>query len=548
MSSLPSDEDPEPTTTSDPPAADTSRPAAQNLAAAFSTHGCDIAFGLPGGGPNLDVIGAFDELGIRFVLAHTEAAACIMASTYGYIRDQVIPVVVTRGPGAASAVNGAAQATLDRQPLALITDTVPASLAQRVAHQRVNQRAMLGSVSKASVVFGATSTADELQSLLDFAQRTPAGAIHLNYDDIGTPSGFEPPDAPEPLHSRKNVTNRVLEADRPVVICGLGAAQAKAELSTTLLEFAAPVLTTYQGIGVIPTEHTIAAGLFTNGAAERPLLEQADLIITIGLDPVEPIPASWSYKAPVISFATHPTADPYLPIAAELISDDLADLCHQHLMASHTWPAGTGADTRDTLRKALVPNHEDNPDGDFFGAVELVTTALENVPSPLTVTVDAGAHFLAVMPFWPADETKRVLISNGLSTMGYAVPAAIGAALARPGEPVLAFVGDGGLGMTLAELETIVRLELPITVVVFNDSALSLIEIKQRENHGGSSAVRYGGIDFATVARGMGMEAEVVSSPRQFESALAHGWAAPRLIDARIDPVDYPHLITITRG
>lgn len=535
-------------------------PAAHNLAAAFAAHGTDISFGLPGGGPNLDVIGAFEELGIRFVLAHSETAACIMASAYGYIRDQVVPVVVTRGPGAASAVNGAAQATLDRQPLALITDTVPASLAERVAHQRLNQRAMLGPVSKSSVTFGATSSAEELEALLGYAQQSPAGAVHLNYDNIGTPSGFEPPELPKPIHSRKNVTNRILEAERPVVICGLGAAQAQhqegCELSTTLQEFAAPVLTTYQGIGVISTEHELAAGLFTNGAAERPLLEQADLIITVGLDPVEPLPASWSYNAPVISFATHPTADPYLPIEAELVGD-LSDLCHQHLLASHTWPAGTGADTRATLRAALITQRsaasDESGDTDqepetIFGAVDLVTTTAANAPSDIIVTVDSGAHFLAVLPFWPVHQPKRLLISNGLGTMGYAVPAAIGAALARPGEPVVAFVGDGGLGMTMAELETIVRLELPITVIVFNDSALSLIEVKQRDGQGGAQAVRYNGTDFATVASGMGMAADVVSTPTQLEGVLATGWSTPRLIDARIDPADYPHLIQITRG
>ena len=521
----------------------TALPAAENLAAAFAAHGTDICFGLPGGGPNLEVIGAFEQQGIRFVLAHTETAACIMASTYGYLRDQVVPAVVTRGPGASSAVNGAAQATLDRQPFALITDTVPASVAERVAHQRLDQGAMLAPVSKASVVFGATSTAEDVETLLSFAQANPAGAIHLDYDNIATPSGFEPPDTPDLIHAQANVSTRILEADRPVVICGLGAAQATPVLATTLLEFAAPVLTTYQGIGVIPTEHSLAAGLFTNGASERPLLEQADLIITIGLDPVEPIPASWSYSAPVISFATHPTADPYVPISAELVGD-LAELCHQHLIASHTWPANVAADHRTTVRNALIPEREEP----LWGPTELINTAIAGAPSPLTVTIDAGAHFLAAMPFWPTDAPKRILISNGLATMGYAIPAAIAAALARPGEPVVALVGDGGLGMTLAELETIVRLELPITVIVFNDSALSLIEIKQREGQGGHSAVRYEGIDFAAVARGMGMEAEIVSTAEQLKGALSNAWQTPLLVDARVDPVDYPHLLRITRG
>lgn len=247
---------------------------------------------------------------------------------------------------------------------------------------------------------------------------------------------------------------------------------------------------------------------------------------------------------PVISFATHPTADPYFPIEAELVGD-LGDLCHQHLLASHTWPANTGADYRTTVRNTLTPVHEEEG---FFGAIDLVMATIASAPDPVTITVDSGAHYLAVMPFWPAAEPKRVLISNGLAAKGYAVPAAIGAALARPGEPVIAFVGDGGIGMTLAELETIVRLELPITVMVSNDSALSLMELKQREGRGTTSAVRFNGTDFATVARGMGMEAEVVASRVQLEGVLSQGWGAPRLIDARIDPVDYPHMMQITKG
>jgi acetolactate synthase-1/2/3 large subunit len=142
-----------------------------------------------------------------------------------------------------------------------------------------------------------------------------------------------------------------------------------------------------------------------------------------------------------------------------------------------------------------------------------------------------------------------VLISNGLATMGFSVPAAIGSALARPARPVVCMVGDGGLGMTLAELETIARLALPITVVVFNDAALSLIEIKQGDGHGGPEAVRYRLTDFAAVARGFGLPGEVVEDAAALERMLAGPWpAGPRLIDARIDPSVYPHVIQVTRG
>ena len=180
--------------------------------------------------------------------------------------------------------------------------------------------------------------------------------------------------------------------------------------------------------------------------------------------------------------------------------------------------------------------------------MQLVETAIAALPETITTTVDAGAHFLAVMPLWPVSEPFRLLISNGLATMAFAVPAAIGAAVARPGEPVLAFTGDGGMSMTMAELETIARLQLPITVVVFNDATLSLIRIKQTAEHGGDRAVAYQLTDFAEVARASGIDGYVVNSALEFRTVLAQDWDRPRLIDARIDPSSYPALLAATRG
>ena len=188
---------------------------------------------------------------------------------------------------------------------------------------------------------------------------------------------------------------------------------------------------------------------------------------------------------------------------------------------------------------------------DPWGPVTLVDALLDGLAGmdqrPVT-TVDAGAHFLAVMPRWPVSLPFDLLISNGLATMGFAVPAAIGAGLADPGRPVLALCGDGGLSMTMAELETVARLELPVTVVVFNDSALSLIAVKQKRAHGGDSAIRYRPTDFATIGRASGLEGIVAESADEVRWLMSESWAKPRLIDARIDPDDYRHLITATRG
>jgi acetolactate synthase I/II/III large subunit len=156
-----------------------------------------------------------------------------------------------------------------------------------------------------------------------------------------------------------------------------------------------------------------------------------------------------------------------------------------------------------------------------------------------------------VMPLWAADEPRRLLISSGLATMGFAVPAAIAAALCAPGAAVIAFTGDGGLGMTLMEVETAVRHRLRVIVVVFNDAALSLIKIKQSvTGQGGAEATGYARASFAAAAAAMGAAAASVSDPPGLAAALAAALNrdGPTLIDARVDPAGYPALLDLTRG
>ena len=269
------------------------------------------------------------------------------------------------------------------------------------------------------------------------------------------------------------------------MIVGMEAA-ATPELAEILVRFGAPVLSTYQAAGLVDTDGPLGAGLFTNGVLERPVLDAADLIITVGLDLVEPIPAPWTQAAPVVRLSSVIQLDDYLPATIDVVGP-LAETARTVLQPNHSWADGEAtalcSQARDCIRHA--------ESSDTFGPVQLVETAIAALPDTITTTVDAGAHFLAVMPLWPVSEPFRLLISNGLATMAFAVPAAIGAAIARPGEPVLAFTGDGGMSMTMAELETIARLQLPITVVVFNDATLSLIRIKQTPEHGGDRAVAY---------------------------------------------------------
>jgi acetolactate synthase I/II/III large subunit len=519
---------------------------AKVLAEGVRQRGANVVFGFPGGGPNLEVVGAVVDAGLRFVLTHGETTACMMAATYGLLVGRPALAIATRGPGAACAMNGAAQATLDRFPLLVVTDCVPSTHRDRFAHQRFDQQQMFTPVTKWSGSLAMSASASiAVDAALDLAGSRPAGAVHLDYD----PSGHEMV-APAPIPavlSPDDVVARAAEmiraAAKPVAIIGLEALTSAHAVLAAVERLGCPVLTTYQAIGVVPEGHPQQAGLFTSGAIEASLLFESDLILTIGFDQVEPMPTAWRYDVPVVAVSEVPACATLAPITIEVLGPLAATLERVVTTECSGWKPDSGAHALADARATLAATTTGN-----FGPLELATAVAAAVPPHAIATVDAGAHFLAIMPFWPATEPLQLLISNGLATMGFAVPAAIGAALARPGHPVVCMVGDGGLAMTLAELETIARLQLPVTVVVFDDAALSLIEVKQKPGQGGSSAVRFGPVDYAQVASAMGLDAVVAGSAAEVTAALAGRWDRPRLIDARIDPSSYAPLIAATRG
>lgn len=522
---------------------------ADALARAVAEVGADTVFGVPGGGPNLDMIGAFERAGLRFVLAHHETAACTMAGTYGLLTGRTGVAIATRGPGVANGANGVLQCTLDRFPLLFVTDCVAAADYERVGHQRIDQRAFMGPVTKGSGRLGGTGDARlTAWGALAEANSAPRGALHLDYDAAAAciaADTLRP--APEATYDLiAPAREQLVAAQRPVAVVGLGAIEHAEGVRSALERLGCPVLTTYQAAGVLPEGHPQLAGLYTNGVVESAVLDQADLVVAVGLDPTEPMPGRWRYPSPVIAVDQVPPDASFVPAALQLIGSPVAMLDAIVSGPCAGWESGAGAaalaDARAALRGAAA-----RTDG-TFGPVELVDALIAAAPDGATVTVDAGAHFLAVLPFWPVRSPLQLLISNGAATMGFAVPAAIAAALARPGTPVVCCVGDGGLGMTLGELETIARLRLPITVVVFDDAALTLIALKQREGQGGAGAVRYAPVDFAAVGAAMGLTTGVATSAAEVDAFVRDGWHLPRLLDARIAPAPYRDLIRVTRG
>lgn len=309
--------------------------------------------------------------------------------------------------------------------------------------------------------------------------------------------------------------------------------------------FADCPLVTYKAKGVVPDEHPWFAGLFTNGAIESAIVEECDLLIGVGFDPVEILPRPWPWSAPVVSLASWRMAGDHVPFQAQRVGV-VAELVREagDKLRHSAWDANRAQHALETTRRAI------DPPAAGMTAQDVVKIAARQCGSRCRVTVDAGAHMFPATMLWPVAEPGGLLISNGLSTMGFAVPAAVGAALVDRDRPVVALTGDGGLLICLGELATASRERLRIVTIVFSDSSLSLIEIKQQQRGLAPAGVALGDIQWPRVAEGFGLAAWTVTTGLELEAAIdaALQVDGPSLIEARIDRSTYGAILKAIRG
>ena len=304
---------------------------------------------------------------------------------------------------------------------------------------------------------------------------------------------------------RSRLETLLAAARKPLLLVGLGA-RGRADAAAIRALCAArriPAMVTYKAKGVVPDgpNDDWFAGVFTNAAIEQPVLDESDLLIGLGLDPVELIPRAWQRQQPIVSCGPWHVEDAHVPFAVQYVAavTECVELIENALSASD-WSVGRVRELVDDQKRRLdVP-------GSGLTAQRLVEVAASRL-APLAgrVTVDAGAHMFPVTTSWPVNEPNGMLISNGLSTMGFALPAAIGAALLDRERPVVALTGDGGLLMCAGELLTAAREKLRIITIVFSDASLSLIEIKQQARRLEPAGVALGAIDWPALAGSFGV-------------------------------------------
>jgi len=534
------------------------------IVARLQEIGVRALFGVPGGSGNLDLIDAAGRAGLRFVLTATETGGALAAIAQAEVLQRPGSCLTTLGPGAGSVANGVACAFLDRAPILVFTDCHAATSAGAFEHQHFDHQAFFKPITKwtgrLSPGSGQHTIDQAFAALLD----VPPGPVHLDWPEDAE-SGFDSRDSglglPADLSAIASAKAEALAkvvpafetavsgAQRPLVIVGLGARRpADARVICDLLErHNIPAMVTYKAKGVVPDDHPCFAGVFTNASIERPIVNASDLILGIGLDPVELLPRPWPYKQPCLYAGEWPVADRQVPFAAQRVTSLATALTEiDALLGPSEW-------NLEDVRKKVCDQRQAVDIGDEAGHMtsqRVVRLAAARLARNTRVTVDAGAHMFPATMLWPSGEPNQMLISNGLSTMGFALPAAIGAALADRERPVVALTGDGGLLMCAAELLTAVREKLRIITIVFSDRSLSLIEIKQQRRRYQPAGVALGDIDWPKLAEGFGVAPFVAASEAALESAIeqASRESGPCLIEARIDGSNYPRTLEAIRG
>ena len=535
---------------------------AQLLVHKLALAGVKKIFGLPGGGSSLDIIAAAAAENIQFVLTKTENAAVMMAGALAESTGVPGVALMTKGPGLTNATNGVAYASLDRAPVVVLTDGFTPKQLTYITHQVFDQQAVLRPLVKAVSRLESSDPASEIDALLAAATTHPLGPVHIeltsetarrNVDHVRADSGDKVA-VPSAVDQQQFEALRasLQKARKPIVVLGLEARAHSEAVRAFVQSLGCAVLSTYKAKGVVADDSDQVLGIFTGGSLEQEAIAAADLMVLIGMDPVELILQPWRYTTPVVDIAAvrHPVH--YIEPSVQVVGSITEMLTR--LVASGSYPqTGWSPAELEHIRKnaqtqlAYAPvKNAVAPDR----VAQLAATSCKEAGIKPMFSIDAGAHMFSVAAFFPAARAGDVLISNGLATMAFALPAAISAAVQDPSAPVLCFTGDGGLMMCLGELCTAVEQQAQVIVIVFNDSALSLIDIKQQSRALESNGVRWQHHDFAGTMRALGGFGASVATEQEFVTAMATALKTkgPSLIDVSIDPSGYPEQLKAMRG
>ncbi len=512
---------------------DLSPRAADILAQRLYEAGCRHAFGMPGG-EVLTLVDALEKAGITFHLAKHENSAGFMAEAVHHRDGAPAILVATLGPGAMNGINVVANALQDRVPMIVLTGCVDADEALTYTHQVMDHSRVYRSITKGTFVMtaeGADIVADKAVSL---ANQPRPGPVHIDVPISVADTRVSntkrrrltKPAAVAPEGNCLEKARRwVADAERPLAIIGLDVLydDSRCVVRAFLEHFRIPFVTTYKAKGVVPEDHPLclgAAGL--SPLADKhlvPLVEQADLVLCLGYDPIEMRPGwreIWDPEEKRVIDISAVVNDHYMHQAGlNLVADTAATLeaIAKGNPARATWPGGEPEQVKAALAQAF-------PMDDDWGPAAVIAESRAALPPETLATADSGAHRILLSQMWECSEPRGLIQSSALCTMGCAVPMAIGLKLAEPDRPVISFSGDAGFLMVAGELSTAAEMGGNPIFLVFVDASLALIELKQRQRQMGNRGVDFDRHDFAAMGRAFGGNGHTVRNRVELRAAL----------------------------
>ena len=516
------------------------------LVKCLETEGVEYVFGLPGE-ENADLMMSLSESKIKFILTRHEQGAAFMADVYGRLTGKVGVCLSTLGPGATNLVTGIANANMDRSRLLAITGQTDSHLLHKESHQNLNVVRMFEPITKWSwSIRNAKNIPEIVRRAFKISLTEKPGATHIELpQDVAKLESDIPPITPQKLfRPRANISQIkkaakiILEAKKPIMIVGNGCIRENAgeHIRRFVEKTKICSLNTFMGKGVISDDcetHLLTIGIKDADHALQ-AVKEADVVIAVGYDLVEYSPRMWNSKFDTkiihIDFTPSEVYTYYRP-SVEIVSDVqfAIDAILKELQKQakenpklNGYPRKNIPKIFKKIRKEVLERIDTFKDDEAYPIKpeKLVTSVRESLAADDVVLSDVGSHKLWIAKIYKTFRPNTCLIANGFASMGFALPGAIAAKLVFPKKNIVAMTGDGGFLMNVQEIETAVRLKLPIIVIVWIDDDLNLISLKERHEFGKSVFTEFGNPDFVQLAESFGAIGYHVKSTKDFSEVL----------------------------
>ncbi len=512
----------------------------------------EYIFGIPGE-ENLDLMNALLDSDIKFITTRHEQGAAFMADVYGRLTGKPGVCLSTLGPGATNLVTGVADANMDNAPLVAIAGQAATTRMHKESHQVVDLVSMFKPITKyATQVLEPETIPEVVRKAFKLAQAEKPGATFIDLPENICEMNTDELPLPSSINRLTYADNKLIQqaaelvqqAKNPLILVGNGAVRSRAtkHIEAFVERHKIPVVNTFMAKGVIPFYHDMAIGTagLQKGDYENGGFEQADLVICVGFDMVEYHPHLWNpnRQHTIIHIDTKKSEvdNRYIP-EIELIGNIGPNL--RALGDAIAEPIESTA-IEFKLREALIEEMNRCRKSDAWPMqpqkiIWDLRTAMESEDIAIS---DVGAHKMWMARMFRCDLPNTCIISNGFAGMGIAVPGAISAKLANPNKAVVAVTGDAGFMMNSQEIETALRCNTPIVILIWNDSQYGLINWKQKRRFGRPAYIDFKNPNFVDYAKSFGAEGVRIESADQLLPTLRKALQnnTVTIIDC---PVDY---------